>query len=238
MVQCALALLEPLPPVDIDAMTRDMEEVFGESMRSIKSRGSQWWERTSAPIWIGFLRLARRYHVRVGLDVLRMVRSTLLYDTLAARLDRKLDIYSEYQRFRKHLARSARKRFERRVRRFFARGIDDRAYLRLEELGDLGERLAYRLQRFADAPSYSFSLLAGKAVYAVSAAVRWLGSMALVAGAALVTVAAVRAAGGEPVDGAGVARLVLRSPWFLGFSAVLLFATVRQVLYRFQDRDV
>ncbi|MGE5233912.1 MAG: ABC1 kinase family protein [Acidobacteriota bacterium] len=238
MVQCALALLEPLPPVDVDALTLEMEEAFSESMRAIKSRGSQWWERTSAPLWIGFLRLARRYHVRVGLDILRTVRSTLLYDTLAARLYGKIDIYAEYQRFRRHLAKAARKRFRGRVRRFLERGLDDHAFLRLEELGDLGERLTYRLQRFADAPSFKFSLLAGKAVFAATAAVRWLASTAAVGGLAVLAVGLGRVAAGRSLDAAEVVAAVGHSPWFLGFAALLLFATVRLVLFRFQDREV
>jgi len=238
MVQCALALLEPLPPVDIDEMTREVEEVFSDSMHAIKSRGSEWWERTSASIWIGFLRLARRYHVRVNLDILRMIRSTLLYDTLAARLHGRIDIYAEYQRFRKRMARRARRRFGKRLRRFLRRGLDDRTFLRLEEASDLGARLAYRLQRFADAPSFKFSLLAGKAVFAVATATRWLLSTVAVGLSAGAVVALTRSLRGEQVDASAVIDVVATSPWFIAFALIFLLASVRLVLFRFQDRDV
>ncbi len=237
MVQCILALLEPLPPIDVDALARDVEGIFADSIQALKSSSSEWWERTSAGVWIGFMRVARKYHLRVHLDILRMIRSTLLYDTLAARLYKDLDIYREYRRYRKQMAKAARRRFRRRVRRFFRHGLDDRLFLRLEELSDLGQRLIYRAERLADAQSYKFSALAGKAVFAASTLAQW-ATLTFTVG----TLGAVVVGGGRLLRGeAGLPEIageVAGSTWFLGFAAALLLVSVRRVLFRFADKEV
>ena len=237
MVQCVLALLEPLPPIDIDALTKEVEGVFTDSIHALKSGHCEWWERTSAGVWIGFMRMARKYHIQIDLDTLRMIRSTLLYDTLAARLWADLDVYREYQEYRKLMAAAARKRFRKRLRRLWKKGIDDRAFLRLEELVDLGNRVAYHLQRTLDSPSYRFTFLAGKAVFAISSAIHWL-VLSLTAGAVgAVGLGLWRAAAGEPLDVAAIVTAVAGSPWYLGTVGLLLVVNVRRVLFRFGDRD-
>ncbi len=237
MVQCVLALLEPLPPIDVDALARDVDEVFGESIRALKSSSSEWWERTSAGVWIGFMKMARKYHLHVHLDVLRMIRSTLLYDTLAVRLHRDLDIYREYRRYRKQLAKAAQRRFRRRVRRFFRRGLDDRFFLRMEELGDLGQRLVYRAERLADAQSYKFSYLAGKAVFATSTLLQGTFLAFTVGGLGVAVTGGGRLVRGE-AGPAAVTSEVAGSTWFPGVLVVLLVATVRRMLFRFADKEV
>jgi ubiquinone biosynthesis protein len=237
MVQCALALLEPLPPVDLDALRLDTEEIFAQSLYALKSRNSDWWERTSAGIWLGFLRIARKYQVSVNLTTLRVIRSTLLYDTLAARLWGDLDIYKEYRRHRRGLARRARRRFEGKVVRLLARGVDDRTFLRWEEMLDLGQRTAYRLNRLLDAPAFQFSYLAGKAVYAASTLLDCALVSAKLGAAAIGVLAIWRLATGGAVDLDGVAREVATSGWFLAAAGVLLLVHLRRILLRFGDRE-
>jgi predicted unusual protein kinase regulating ubiquinone biosynthesis (AarF/ABC1/UbiB family) len=238
MVRCAFEMIEPLPPIDVDAMRREAEEVFSDSVRAIESDHAEWWERTSAGVWIGFMTLVRKYHVRIDLDVLRMVRSTLLYDTLAARLYPDLDIYAEFRRYRRGMAKSARRRFGRRLRRMLTRGPDNDLFLRVEELGALGHHLTYKLERLSQAPTFKFSALAGKAVYAMSSLIRvTLGSFALLGIATLVRLA---------VDARREVALVpLRtlaetaaSPLYLGLVAFLLLLTTRRVLARLDDREI
>ena len=99
MVQAAIALLEPLPPIDADGFKRKMEELFWGQLFAMKSKHSEWWERTSANLWLDLIRLSRQYHVPVDLNTLRMIRATMLADTVALRLDRDTDHYKEYRRY-------------------------------------------------------------------------------------------------------------------------------------------
>lgn len=238
MVQCTLALIEPLPPVDVDALTRYMEGIFAESLFALRSGGSQWWERTTAGIWIGFMKIVRQFHIPIHLETLRMIRATLQYDTIALRLYPQIDVYGEYQTYRRKIAVAARRRFAKGLRRLIAKGVDERLFLRLEELADLGGRVTYSLQRYVDSPAYRFSALAGKAVFAASSMVRWA---MLTLGIGTLGVAArgvSQWAAGASVDLSAVTAEVAKSSWFLGAAILFLAINLRWVLFRFADRDV
>ena len=71
--------------IDIDEFGKRVEDIFWQDLYAFRSKHAQWWERTSAKIWIRFLQLAREYQVPLNLNTLKMIRSTLLYETIAAR---------------------------------------------------------------------------------------------------------------------------------------------------------
>ena len=235
---CVLGLLEPLPPIDVDALAREIESVLDDSTRAARSSNAEWWERTSAGVWISFLRVVRHYGVRVNLDVLRMVRSTLLYDTLAARLYPDLDIYGEYQRYRDRNARRARQRARRSLRQILDQGVDDRFFLRIEETLGLSRRASYRLQRFLDSPTYRFGFLAGKAVFALSQSTRcaiWLLAVVALGVAGLALSASLQE---QQFEFVALTRQVLGHPAFQVTAAPLILVHVRRILGRFRDREV
>ena len=240
MVQCVLSLLEPLPPIDVDGLTQKVTEVLLRSVRAIDSPNAAWWERTSAGVWLSFMTVVRAYDIRVDIDVLRMIRSTLLYDTLALRLDPQLDIYGEYQRYRKVVAKRAKKRLRKSIRRLFRGDIDDRWFLRLEESTQVLQRSFFRLERALDSPTYRFMFLAGKAGFALGALASWLGTTLFAAAAATASIVGWRFfTGGEP-DTAPVGEVfvgVLRHGAFLGFLALTFLFVVRVILVRFGDPE-
>lgn len=238
MMQCALALVGPLPPIDVDTLQRDAEEIFADSIQAVESSGSEWWERTSAGVWIGFLHLVRSYQMQVHIDVLRMVRSTLLYDTVALRLDPQLNIYAEYSRYRKRMAQEASRRFRQRIRDTLRHGPDNGLFLRLEELADMGQRLTYRLGHFADVPTYSFRLLAGKAVYALTSLLDW-GLLAVgVAAAGTVALSLPSLASGQAPPISETALQVISSPYYASALGLALLIQIRRILVRFRDREI
>jgi predicted unusual protein kinase regulating ubiquinone biosynthesis (AarF/ABC1/UbiB family) len=168
MVQSALAIIEPLPPIDIDEFSKRLEAVFWEDLYAFKSKHYQWYERTSARIWISFLNLAREYNISMNLNTLRMIRSTLLYETVAARIHPKIDAWREHRKYNKTAGKRSRKRVRRAVHKRLFEGLTKTDYLRVEQLFEMGNRIMYLIQRHLDSPPYRFSLLIGKAVYAVS----------------------------------------------------------------------
>jgi len=93
MVQAGLSILEPMPGIDIDEFTKKMEKVFWKDLYAFEDPHSEWWEHTSANIWLSFLSMAREYNLTINLNTLRMIRATLLYDTVAARLFKDIDAY-------------------------------------------------------------------------------------------------------------------------------------------------
>ena len=242
MVQCVLSLLEPLPPIDVDALAARIGEVLLRSVRAIDSPNADWWEKTSAGVWLSFMGVVRAFDIRVDLDVLRMIRSTLLYDTLALRLDPELDIYREYQRYRKVIARRARRRATDRLRQVLRGDIDDRWFLQLEESQRMLQRGVHRLERALDSPTYRFVFLAGKTMFAVGAVARWVGASLIFA--LLGTVAAVSwrtwfmdvPISSQPL--LPTFREVLESTPFLAVSGMWMLLTLRQVLVRLREPEI
>jgi hypothetical protein len=156
MVQAALALVEPLPPVDADMIFRDIKEATYTYLLAVESKHSHWWERTSAAYWMQSIAVISAYRVPIPMDLLLFARATLLYDTLAARLDPALDVYTEYRRWARDAERKSRQRVVAGVRRRVWRGPTDSDYATLERLGGLVRDGAYRLERLFAVPREFF----------------------------------------------------------------------------------
>jgi ubiquinone biosynthesis protein len=162
MVECALAVLEPLPPIDIDEFSKRVEGVFWQDLYAFRSKHAEWWEHTSASIWLSFLQLAQEYSIPMNLNTLMMIRSSLLYDTIAARLYSDIDAYHEHRVYIDRAGARARKRVLKLKDRVLTKGPPKPFWLRLEHFFALGEKILYLTQRFVDDPPYKSVLHASK----------------------------------------------------------------------------
>jgi predicted unusual protein kinase regulating ubiquinone biosynthesis (AarF/ABC1/UbiB family) len=160
MVQAALGILEPLPPIDRDTFAMRMEMMFWNDLYALKSKHSDWTERISARLWMGFLELSREFDVPMRLNTLRMIRASMLADTIAARLDHDQDPYKEFRYYEKGAGRRAKKRAFRRVRRL----TGPAKFLRIESAIESALKTVYRVQRAVDSiTSINIIPLIGKA---------------------------------------------------------------------------
>jgi ubiquinone biosynthesis protein len=175
MVACALAVLEPLPAIDLDEFTKRLENVFWQDLYAFKSKHSEWWERTSARIWLSFLELSREFAIPMNLNTLRMIRSTLLYDTIAARLYPRISVYKEHHKYNERAGKRARKRYKRELHRLVTRGPRPSFYLRVEQIADMANRVLYFAQRFLDAPPLQFASMLAKSVFVALVVLRMVG---------------------------------------------------------------
>jgi predicted unusual protein kinase regulating ubiquinone biosynthesis (AarF/ABC1/UbiB family) len=148
--------------------------VFWEDLYAFKSRHTQWWERTSAKIWIKYMELAREYDAPLALNTLRMIRSTLLYETVAARLYSRVNAFKEHRNYLKSAGKEARKRVRKRIENFMFKGPSPDDYRNIEQLLDMANRAKYLAQRWLDQPPFRFSLTVDKFFYAVSVFLRTL----------------------------------------------------------------
>jgi ubiquinone biosynthesis protein len=235
MVQGALALLEPLPPIDVDKLTKEMESVFWQDLFAMKSKHSEWWERTTANAWLDLAKVARRHRVPMNLNTVRMIRVLLLADTVALRLDRDINHYKEYHRY----LRDAGKRAKRRLRRRLRQGLRNQDFVELEQVTEAGSALFYRIRRFLDAGLFNYAKLQSKAAYGLSVVLKTTFLMAVVTAGAGLVLSIVRARLGQPVAGLSeLAGEVMASPWYLVFAGAVVYVTARRLLYRLKDRDV
>jgi ubiquinone biosynthesis protein len=230
MTQAALTFFEPYTSLDMTSFAKDIELLIFSFVIAVKSKHSHWYERTTAYLWVGFLGLLAKHKIPAPRDILLLARGSLLYDTLACRLHPRIDIFQEFRRFAKLLARDARRRIEKRL----TRGVPGRACMLLEEAEDAGERLLFRLQRWLSVP-YDFVLLPHlieKTSFAVIGLVRLALQIAV-----LTVLATVAAACLGPRDtGPWTAQLrVIGTPWYQALAVFLVVLGVRKIMFRIKD---
>ena len=243
MVQAALALLEPLPPIDVDEFSKRLEGIFWQDLYAFRSKHTEWWERTSAKIWIRFLSLAREYNIPLNLNTLKMIRSTLLYETIAARLYPEVNAYKEHRVYSNTAGKRARKRVHKQVLKFLFKGPSNENYLAIEQLSDMANRTVYLAQRWLDSPPFQFTNLVDKASMAISTFLRGVLTFSVTTmslGFCLVAYHLVwRGAHGlAPIGIWQAVKEVLRWTPYQFVVGVKLFLDIRKVLFRFFDKDI
>jgi ubiquinone biosynthesis protein len=146
MVLAAMTIIEPLPPIDKVAFGHRLEAMFWNDLYAIKSKHSHWAERISSRMWIGFLNLSREFQIPMRLNTLRMIRASLLTDTIAARLDHDQDTYREFRHYEKGAGRRAKKRILKRLHRL----AGPSKFIRIEQGIESGINFFFQLQKPID----------------------------------------------------------------------------------------
>jgi ubiquinone biosynthesis protein len=180
MVRCVINLMEPLPAIDLDAFRRGLEDAWWKGFYGIKSKHAQWWERTSYRLWSALLRQVRIFSIPLPLNVLRMIRATLLYDTVAARIYPRIDVFKEYRIYHRDHAERVKARIQCSLWRQFFCGIDAENYVRARQLWDTGLILAQRLRSYLHKPLPNFKALIDKGYEVAILAIRWLYTVTVV----------------------------------------------------------
>ncbi|HEY6329702.1 MAG TPA: AarF/UbiB family protein [Blastocatellia bacterium] len=180
MVNMVISIMEPLPHVDIQPFRRDLLEAWWKGFYGIKSKHAEWCERTSFRLWLAFYELMRVHKIPVPPKMLRMIRATLLYDTVAAQLYNNINVFKEFEKYSEDAARRARCQIEESVIRQVLLGPDDSTFIKLRQVADVGNELLFRVQKFLSDPAFSFSAITAK-IYVV---IRTFVRMALIGGGA------------------------------------------------------
>lgn len=239
MVQAALGIIEPLPPIDKDEFALRLESMFWNDLYAIKSKESEWSERVSARLWIGFLKLSREYRVPMRLNMLRMIRASMLSDTIALRLDHDQDPYQEFRYYERGAGRRAKKRVIKRLRRLCNPG----KYIRIENGIEAGLKFFYQVQRALDSlTTIGIVPLIGKAAQTILLILRTIG---LVVGIATLWVGAIFLSqlvgswfgGPKPQSLLTILIATLMDYKFETVAVLVALSAVRRVLARLKDRD-
>ncbi|KAA3663712.1 MAG: AarF/ABC1/UbiB kinase family protein [Chloroflexi bacterium] len=239
MARLALTLLEPLPPIDTEKVIKAIEDVYWEGLIATRSRHSEWWERTSAQLWLGFFRVTSRFQIPMSFDTVRMIRATLLYDTLAARLDHDIDLGREYRRYVKDAGAEARKRLVASTQTRLEKGLTGRDYLRIEQMIKMGEQAVYQANRLLRLRSFNFSALVGKFVSAVMLSLSLMLQLVGVTAVIVIAVSLIQQLFFDtqlPFSSTFVQ--VATNRWYQLLMGVLTIISIRRILFRLQDKEV
>jgi hypothetical protein len=239
MARASLVLLEPLPQVDTNELTKELEACNREMLFAFETRRSNRFHRTGARQWFGLVDIARRARIVIDFHVLRLLRSSVMYDTLAVRLDPEIDIIKEYRRFTGYLAIRAERRALQKLSAHFS-DLSDRnpIYLELERLANTGEGLFFRLRHVLSIPRVNFHFLAGKGSFVVYTALRFILQVGGFAALLTIVVGGLHfAVTSQPLTLNEAFQRVMAMPGFRVVLAVLVVINTRKILFRMDDKD-
>lgn len=173
MVQCVINLMEPLPPIDLDSLRRRLENEWWKGFYGIKSKHAEWRERTSFRLWTALFREVRRFQIPMPLNVLRMIRATLLYDSVAARIYPEINVFKEYRKYYDGYARRLQGEMQCSILRQLWFGPDPVNYVRARRLLDVGDLLLRQAQVFLRKPLPDIAALVSKGYDILMIGLKW-----------------------------------------------------------------
>lgn len=237
MVRAAVAILEPLPPLDVEAFSREIELMFWDWIHAMNSEHSVWWEKASGLLWMKFADAARRYQAPMSSEIVRIFRATFLYDTTVFRLWEQLDMRDEFRRYQ----RQAGKRAKRRIRRAFWRRVEDGLsnsdYIEIGDLVHMGKQIVDRVQHFLDEPAPAFAREIGKLSYGVNLVLRLAAVGLTLYVVAVIAFSGYALATGEHLSFSSALASAARNQWYrVGFAAIALLL-LHKAIRKFQEFD-
>jgi predicted unusual protein kinase regulating ubiquinone biosynthesis (AarF/ABC1/UbiB family) len=240
MARGTLKLFEPLPPLDVKELLQEAEAEYTRVLTIFRSKQehTEWWERTSVRQWMSFFKFSRENNIPVTIHTLRMIRATLLYDTIAVRISKEVDRFEEYMKFRKFREKQAKKRVTKDIRKQTRRGLDDAVFLRMEEVAKTGEKLMYRTRSFLGSPIYNFGSLIGKWVFTAALTIKLLSRALLFTLIGAIVIVGVRLASRQTLLPAEILNLLLSNRLYQIILAILIITNVRHILFRLRDHEV
>jgi hypothetical protein len=221
--------------VDISDLVKQAQ---GEYMRVLHTFNTpaeytEYWERTSARQWLALIRVARKFNLPLNLHMLRMIRATLLYDSIVLRLDNHLDRYFEYTQFMKDRALLVKDKWRKRLKERSGDGL----FLSLDELGKTVDDLMIRAQTTLGRPIVDLGSTVDKWIYTASVLSRMAGRILIVT---LLAVGALQIGGyiaGQPVSISEVLSVVFHSRLYQFFLIAAVVFNMRHIIFRLRDQD-
>jgi ubiquinone biosynthesis protein len=177
MARATLVLLEPLPPIDLIELIQELETYNWQLVYALEAspRNISWQERTSSVQWVGMMNLARKYGITVDIQMLRFIRSTLLFESMAVRLHPEIDYVKQYQVFKDYRAEQARRRVTDSILNQMDEKGNEQTIIRLDRIAHAAEGLVFRASHMLSLPSVNFNALMSKWSFAVYSLLRFIG---------------------------------------------------------------
>lgn len=241
MARASLVLLEPLPPIDLIELIQELETYNWQLIYSIEASPDSvaWQERTSAMQWAGMMQLVRKYGITVDIQVLRLIRSTLLLESMAVRLHRETNFVDEYQSFKEYRAEQARRRVTDNILDQLDGKGNEQSIIRLDRIAHAVEGLLFRVSHSLTLPSVNFSALMSKWSFAVYNFVLFLVQVAMMTLVFGLLVNLDLYLQTQQFGSIGrVLQMVVTNPIYQIVFFILIFVHGRTVLFRLDDKEV
>jgi ubiquinone biosynthesis protein len=237
MANALITLAGPLPPIDVERFVKALETIFTDWVFALKSPDAEWWERSYATNWLRYIAAAQEFGVPIGLETIQFFRATVLYDTMAIRLHKDVDIAREWKVYAESAGKAARKRTQKLIHKRLE-GLTKIDYLRIEQAFDTASQFLFKIQRSADIPIYQFRHIAGKISYITSLLLR-VGSLGILAGGVAVIVDQVaKRLFGYTIAWSSTIDAIMSDRFVQLILLVVAVVLVRRVIIRLNDPDM
>lgn len=241
MARASLVLLEPLPPIDLIELIQELETYNWQLIYSLEAspHSVAWQERTSATQWAGMMQLVRKYGIAVDIQVLRLIRSTLLFESMAARLHSEINFVDQYQAYKNYRAEQARRRVvDSMLDQMDGKG-NEQSIIRADRIMHAAEGLLFRASHMLSLPSVNFNALMSKWSFAVYNLFLFLGQMAVFTLIFGVVIGVKFYFDVHQLMNINlVFQKVITSPVYQIVFFIMLFVHGRTVLFRLDDKEV
>lgn len=236
MTRASLSLMEPLPPVDLPSLVKQAQEEYMRVLHTFNTPAeyTQYWERTSARQWFVLIRVAQKFNLPMNLHMLRMIRATLLYDSIVLRLDNQLDRYQEYTDFMKIRAQLVKRKWRRKLRNNAGDGV----FLNIEDFENTFNDLMIRAQTTLSKPIVNLGSTVNKWVFAISVLSRMAGRILFVTVLCTGLIGFLNILRGDPISFMIAANQVIRNILYQAFLIAAVVFSTRLILFRLRDRDL
>lgn len=236
MTRASLSLMEPLPPIDLPSLVKQAQDEYMRVLHTFNTPAeyTQYWERTSARQWFVLIRVAQKFNLPMNLHMLRMIRATLLYDSIVLRLDNQLDRYHEYTEFMKIRAELVKRKWRKKLHKNAGDGV----FLNIEDFGNAFNDLMIRAQTTLGRPIVNLGSTVNKWVFATSVLSRMVGRILLVTVLWMSFIGFLRVLNSDPVSFAIAAEQVVQNRLYQAFLIIAMVFSVRLILFRLGDRDI
>jgi len=236
MTNCALSLLGPLPPLDVESIRHEMEKIYAEAVYAMRSEDAEWWEKSAAQGWLRFMEVARQFSIPAGTDTIQFFRTTFAYDAVIMRLHPELDVTKEWEAYARSAAKEARVRVKKSMQER-RRGLTDMDYMKLEELGDTVNQLVFRLQRNIENPIIHFRNIVGKLAYIASLMFKFVFLLGAGIGLGLIADLVARRWFNREIDWTYLLERVTTFGWVQLFIVVVVLIVIRRIILRLNQPD-
>jgi ubiquinone biosynthesis protein len=236
MANCAIGLLGPLPPLDVEGVRHEFEKIYAEAVYALKSNDAEWWEKSAAQGWLRFLEVARQFHIPASADTIQFFRTTFAYDAVIMRLHKDIDVPKEWEAYAKEAAKESRQRVQKSMhqRRF---GPTDMDYVQIEEFGDMLRQLVFQLQQNIENPIVRFRNIVGKIAYVVSLILKVAALVVGTIGLGYVIDAISKRWFGYDIDWRSFLEQALTIGWVQLVLIVIIVVIVRRIIIRLNVPD-
>ena len=167
MVNCALSLIGPLPPMDVERIRVEMEKIYADGVYAMNSATLSGGRKARRKAGFGSLRLSRQFSMPASFEAIQFSEQRL--PTMPSSSD--CTRISMSPRYGRPTQREAPRRRENACKRGCEqrlRGPTDMDYYAMEQFGDMVTQFVFQLQRNIENPIIHFRNIVGKIAYIAS----------------------------------------------------------------------